>query len=97
MLGIPDCIADRVWLAIPQPTKRQYIGNQIRRRGGLYADGLRKRARLSSLSASNRCKNGYVKRKAVDKRTLGCPRAVHLCLDSYFNLPRFIVPIRIHA
>ena len=24
-----DCIADRVWLAVPQPTEWQHIGNQI--------------------------------------------------------------------
>ena len=29
MLRVSDCITDRVWLAIPQPTEWQRIGNQI--------------------------------------------------------------------
>ncbi len=29
MLCVVDCVADRVWLAIPQATKWQGIGNQI--------------------------------------------------------------------
>ena len=28
-LRVADCIADRVWLAIPEPAKWQRIGNQI--------------------------------------------------------------------
>ncbi len=29
MRGVPDCIADCVWLAIPQPTEWQRIGDEI--------------------------------------------------------------------
>ena len=29
MLGIPYCVADCVWRAVPQPTEWQRIGNQI--------------------------------------------------------------------
>ena len=29
MLCVSDCVADRVRLAIPQPTERQHIGNQV--------------------------------------------------------------------
>ena len=29
MLGVADCILDCVWLAVPQATERQRIGNQI--------------------------------------------------------------------
>ena len=29
MLRISDCVADRVWLGVPQPTEWQRIGNQI--------------------------------------------------------------------
>jgi hypothetical protein len=29
MFGVADCIADCVWLAVPQPTEWQRIGNQI--------------------------------------------------------------------
>jgi len=29
MLYIVDCVADRVWLAVPQATEWQRIGNQI--------------------------------------------------------------------
>src|SRR5436309_2099136 len=29
MRGVPDCVADRVWFAVPQPTEWQRIGNQI--------------------------------------------------------------------
>ena len=26
---VADCVASRIWLAIPQPTERQHIGNEI--------------------------------------------------------------------
>jgi len=29
MLRVSDCIRDGIWLAVPQATKRQRIGNQI--------------------------------------------------------------------
>src|SRR5678816_1827046 len=29
MLRVTNCVADRVWLAVPQPTEWQRIGNQI--------------------------------------------------------------------
>ena len=29
MLRVVDCVANCVWLAVPQPTKWQRIGNQI--------------------------------------------------------------------
>ena len=29
VLGVANCIADRILFAIPQPTEWQYIGNQI--------------------------------------------------------------------
>src|SRR5262249_24161259 len=28
-LSIFDCVADSVWLTVPQPTERQHVGNQI--------------------------------------------------------------------
>jgi len=38
MLGVADCVADGVRLAIAKPTERQHIGNQV-----FCAVGLRKR------------------------------------------------------
>jgi hypothetical protein len=29
MLSVPDCIRDRVWFAVPQPTEREHVGDQI--------------------------------------------------------------------
>jgi hypothetical protein len=29
MLGVADCVADRVWLAVPKSTEWKRIGNQI--------------------------------------------------------------------
>ena len=29
MPGVADCVADCVWLAVPEATERQRIGNQI--------------------------------------------------------------------
>ena len=29
MLGVADCVADRVWLAVPKSIEWQRIGNQI--------------------------------------------------------------------
>jgi hypothetical protein len=29
MFGVSDCIVDRVWLAVLEPTEWQRIGNQI--------------------------------------------------------------------
>ena len=29
MLGVADCVADCIWLAVPQATEWQRIGNQI--------------------------------------------------------------------
>ena len=29
MLRLADCVLDRVWLAVPQATEWQHIGNQI--------------------------------------------------------------------
>jgi hypothetical protein len=29
MLRVSDCVADRVQVAIPQPTERQNVGNEI--------------------------------------------------------------------
>jgi hypothetical protein len=46
MLGITDCVADRVWLAVPEPTEWQRIGNQINPAMDLCAGGLRKLASL---------------------------------------------------
>jgi hypothetical protein len=30
MLDVADCIAHRIRFSVPQPTKRQHIGNQIK-------------------------------------------------------------------
>ena len=40
-------------------------------------------------------KNGYVKCEAVDSHTLVGTQAIHLCLDSQFNLSKLIIPISI--
>jgi hypothetical protein len=29
MFGVADFVADCVWLAVPQPTEWQHVGNQI--------------------------------------------------------------------
>jgi hypothetical protein len=39
--------------------------------------------------------NGYVKCKPVDSHILVCAHAIHLRLDSQFNLSRLIIPIGI--
>src|ERR1700756_2789548 len=40
MLGVADCIAGCVWLAVPQPNKWQYIGHYCSSLG-FNAEGLR--------------------------------------------------------
>jgi len=40
---VADCVADRVWFAVPKPTEWQRIGNQIDAAFILVAGGLRKR------------------------------------------------------
>jgi hypothetical protein len=42
-LRVADCVADRVWLAIPQPAEWQRIGNQIDAATIFCGTGLRKR------------------------------------------------------
>ena len=86
-LGFRQQVAAEALKNIPKRAKRIFLGSVVRARLS--------RLRTILIGREGR-KNRYMKREAIDARTLVRTQTTHLCLDSQFNLPGLIIPIGIN-
>jgi hypothetical protein len=75
MYGVSDCIVDRVWLAIPQATEWQRIGDQIK--AAMIFAG----PDLVNVHRNRRWHHGRISFAAPQSKTILAPHWSSLCVE----------------